>query len=113
MTLLSYFKWNQYPWCNNKSEVSPQASLPEWFTGPGNPISTRQQRLVISHFSLQDIFAYKYGSFLTRAAHLDLNTYALKEGNEDKRVPEETLNPKKKLSPAEKANFAQICSPSS
>lgn len=29
MTLLSYFKWNQYPWCNKKSEVSSPASLPE------------------------------------------------------------------------------------
>lgn len=102
MTLLSYFKWNQYPWYNNKPEVSPQASLPEWFTVPGNPINTRQEHLVISYFSLQDIFAYTYGSFLTTAAHLDLNTYMLKEGDEDKRVREETLNPKKHPPPLKK-----------
>lgn len=61
----SYFKLNQYPWCNNKSELSPQASLTKWFTAPGNPINTEQKHLVISHYSLHDIFAYTYNSFLS------------------------------------------------
>lgn len=65
MTLLSYFKWNQYPWCNNKSEMSPQASFPKWFTAPGNPINPGQKHFVISHYSLQDIFAYTYNSLLS------------------------------------------------
>lgn len=65
MTLLSYLKLNQYPWYNNKSEMSPQASLPKWFIAPGNPIKTGQKHFVISHYSLQDIFAYAYNSFLS------------------------------------------------
>lgn len=79
MTLLSYFKWNQYPCCNKKSEVSSQASLPEWFAVPSNPINARWECLVISPSSSQNIFDHTHGSFLTTAAHLHWKAYMLKE----------------------------------
>lgn len=62
MTLLLILNWTNIPGVitSLKCHLIWQASLTKWFTAPGNPINTGQKHLVISHYSLQDIFAYTY-----------------------------------------------------